>query len=361
MELISPLTAAREVEPLVKAGATELYAGVLTRGWKDSFSTFVSNNDRDSVVGNFSELEELREAVDRAHEFKVSVHLTLNPAYYTAAQADHLARLMDDAVDVGVDGFLISDLPTMLRARREHPDISVHISTISPAFNSAALAFYAGLGAERAILPQHLTPDELVDLARNPALDLEVFVLNDRCINVDGFCTFMDGLQEAEGPRSGGLGRTVLHSRAALMAARHVPRRLLRMARRLPGLRPEPCLLDYGTEPVTVGPVSLEGIAAARSRMEGHFHAKTGIDCGACVLRTLMNSGVKAVKIAGRSNDTRRKLQDVHFIAGLLRLAEDDNIGDEELYTRTQKAFREGYSGSCRDEVCYYRTFLPRA
>ena len=345
MELISPLTAVREVEPLVEAGATELYAGMLTRRWKDSFSTFVSNNDRDSVVGNFSDLEELREAVDRAHELKVPVHLTLNPAYYTAAQADHLARLMDDAVDAGVDGFLISDL----------------VSTISPAFNSAALAFFAGLGAERAILPQHLTPDEIVDLARDPPLDLEVFVLNDRCVNVDGFCTFMDGLQEAEGPRSGGLGRTILHSRAALMAARHVPRRLLRMARRLPGLRPEPCLLDYGTEPVTVGAVSLECIAAARSRMEKHFHAKTGIDCGACVLRTLMNAGVKAVKIAGRSNDTRRKLQDVHFIADLLRLAADDSIGDEELYTHTQKTFREGYSGSCRDEVCYYRTFLPRA
>jgi len=359
VEVLSPLTRAFEVDPLVDAGATAFYAGVLTADWRKAFSTLVAGNQEPAVGANFPSLEELKDAVDRAHERKAPVTLTLNLDYYTHRQREHLGRLMDAAADAGVDGFLIADVPTMVRARTEHPDVRLHVSTIAPAFNSAALEFYEGLGASRVVLPQQLTPEEIVALARDSPVELEVFVLNNRCVNVDGFCTFVDGMDEAVRPLTGRIGFGLLNSRWALQAAKFVPKRALRHVRRLPGLRPAPCLLDYNVSPVTIGSVPLEGMAAARQRMGGHFGGKTGVDCGACVLRTLLRAGITAVKIDGRPNDMARKLQDVRFITDILKAAKDDTIPDSALYTRTRRTFRQGYSGECTDLTCYYRDFLP--
>lgn len=360
MEVLSPLTRAREVDPLVDAGATELYAGVLDRDWQGSFTDIVSNNDR-PAAGNVPSLEELGDAVAAAHARKVPVYLTLNIDYFTARQGERVGRLMERAAGLGVDGFIIADIPTMLRARREHPDVMLHVSSKSVCINRGALRFFAELGAERVVLPRQLTPAEITTLATDTPLDLEVFVFNFRCMNLDGFCTFLESVQRSVQPVDGGLGYDLLHSRWALKVGRRLPTQFLRMVRRIPAFQPAPCMLEYATEPITVGSVPLEDMAAARERMSSHFRAKVGIDCGACVLRTLIRAGIKGAKIIGRDNDLARKVQDVRHISALLRAAEDDTVTDEELLERTRRAFREGYSGSCRDEVCYYRTFLPRA
>lgn len=360
VELLSPLTRVNEVDPLIDAGATEFFAGVLTPEWKEAFSTLVASNRRDTAVGNFPSLEELEEAVGRAHERKVSVHFTLNLSFYTARQHERVGRLMDAAAGLGIDGFLIADLPTMLRARKEYPDIAVHVSTIAPSFNRSTLQFYTELGAARAVLPRHVTLEEVTGLVKDTPLDLEVFVLNNPCLNVDGFCTFTHGVHEATRSRTGSLGRALRHSHWAIALARHAPAGLLRMARRLPGLIPPPCMLPYDIDVVAVGGLALESVAASRARVSANLRPKTSVDCGACSLRTLLNAGVKAIKIDGRTNDTTRKITDVRYLAALLELARDDGITDTELYQRTRERFQDEYSGVCADRSCYYREFVPR-
>jgi len=360
VELLSPLTRVHEVDPLIDAGATELFAGVLTPEWKEAFSTLVASNRRDTSVGNFPSLEELEEAVGRAHERNVPVNLTLNLSFYTARQHERVGRLMDAAAGLGIDGFLIADLPTMLRARDEYPDIALHISTIAPSFNRSTLQFYAELGAERAVLPRHVSLDEVTGLVKDTPLDLEVFVLNNPCLNVDGFCTFTHGVHEATVSLVGSLGRALRHSHWAIALARHAPTDLLRLARKLPGLTPPPCMLPYDIDVVAVGGLALDGVAASRARVSANLRPKTGVDCGACSLRTLLNAGVKAIKIDGRTNDTPRKIKDVRYLAALLELAGDNSITDTELYQRTRERFQEEYSGVCADRSCYYREFVPR-
>ena len=359
MEILSPLTRADEVDPLVDAGATEFYAGVLTPEWRRTYTTLVSGNQQHTTWGNFLSLRDLSDAVERAHERNVTVHLTVNTAYYTQAQHELVGKVLDAGADMGIDGFIIADMPTMLRARQEHPDTTVHVSTLAPCFNRSTLAFYADLGASRIVLPQQLTPDEITALAQDAPLDIEVFVLNNRCLNIDGFCTFTHGVEEATGAHDTGLGHALLHSRWALTAARLLPRAVLQQVRRCSMFRSPPCMLQYTTEPLSVRGAPLDGLAAARERMSSHFKGKTGIDCGACVLRTLLRAGVRAVKIDGRTNDLTRKLMDVRFLANLLEVAGDDTITDEELYARTRSAFRERYAGTCTDISCYYRKFLP--
>ena len=50
-------------------------------------------------------------------------------------------------------------------------------------------------GAESITFPRHLEVEELKTLVEKmPDVDTSVFVLNSRCINVDGYCTFQHGL-----------------------------------------------------------------------------------------------------------------------------------------------------------------------
>jgi hypothetical protein len=202
--------------------------------------------------------------------------------------------------------------------------------------------------------------EEVTGLAKDTPLDIEVFVLNNPCPNVDGFCTFTHGVHEATVSRVGRFGRALRHSHWAIALARHAPAGLLGLARKLPGLIPPPCMLAYDIDVVAVGGLALESVAASRAHVSANMRPKTSVDCGACSLRTLLNAGVKAIKIDGRTNDTTRKIKDVRYLAALLELARDDGITDAELCRRTRERFQEEYSGVCVDRSCYYREFVPR-
>jgi hypothetical protein len=116
---------------------------------------------------------------------------------------------------------------------------------------------------------------------------------------------------------------------------------------------------DYSICVVPLGGLTVADAASARARMRAHFRAKTSVDCGACALRSFLRAGVRAAKVEGRDNDLARKLQDVRFLAALLREAGDPSTSDEELCRRTRERFRSGHAGECSDVSCYYREYLP--
>ena len=359
VELLSPLTHVSEVDPLIDAGATSLYAGVDPSEWRKEYAAYATCSRRPMGFCHFPSFDELGAAIDKAHARKVPVHLILNLTYYTARQAERIDRIMDSAAALGVDGFIIADPPTMVRARREHPDIKLSVSTLAPSFNVSTLEFYASLGADRVTLPRQLTVDEITAIARDAPVDLAVFVFNGREMNVDGLCTFEHGV---DGVLHGGIGwkcHELINSHLALTMARCVPRSLIRKVRKLPGFHAPPCLLDYHVDILPLGPLGLDGIAAARERMASHFVGKTEVDCGACIIRTLSKAGVKAVKIAGRALSSQRKVQDIGFISSLLRAAEDTSVPDTVLYQRTRDGFQQNYHGTCSQRTCYYHEFLP--
>ena len=127
----------------------------------------------------------------------IPVALTLNEHYYSKEQYPYLQEYIEQALKAGTDVFIIGDPALLFTLQDMGSSAQIHISTAGTAFNSETVHFYRDLGASRVILPRHLSLEEIGEIAQKVSgIELEVFILNSRCANVDGLCTFQHGLAD---------------------------------------------------------------------------------------------------------------------------------------------------------------------
>lgn len=330
MKILSPVSRVDEVEKLIEAGADELYCGLLPADWP---YTAFSINRRQDPETNFHHFAELKECLKMAHRHGIPVHLTLNEHYYTDKQYPYLLDYVARAASIGVDAFYVADIALLLTLGESDIDVSVHVSTGGTTFNSACARFYQNLGARRIILPRHLTIEEIRQMVRKvPDLPFEVFILNSKCHNVDGFCTFHHGLAE------------VVDKEAAKEYRNG-------------------CMVDYDIH--LASPVysdeEMKKIAPKISQERQHLWKRTHIDrrpCGACALYDFQDMGIHSVKIVGRQNRTEKKVIDIAFIKGCLDSL-NNGLDRKEYIEWVQLRYRGTYGYPCRSCMCYYPLVNP--
>lgn len=332
MKVLSPVDKVDEVEELIEAGADELYCGVLSQEWWQRY-TIAAINRRIAKVCNFKSFDELRACLEVAHSYHIPVCLTINEHYYTQEQYPLLLEYVAKAIDAGVDSFLISDLALLLYLREMKVGIPIHVSIGGTTFNSETAKFYQSLGASRVTLPRHITIGEAREIVTNVSnVETCVFILNSRCPNVDGFCTFI----HVQSPDPSYKNACMLPYSVKL----------------LPSAGAEEQLCADGEEP----PIAASGM---RQQVWARHHMDE-IPCGACALYDFDEMGVDYVKIVGRGNQTRRKVTDIKFIRLLLRLVEDRSISRQEYRKRARALYSHTYQRPCRTIMCYYpEVMLP--
>jgi len=331
MKILSPVSKVDETARLIQAGADELYCGLLPSDWP--YVAF-SINRRQEPEANFQSFDELKGCADIAHTHGVPLFLTLNEHYYTDKQYPYILEYVKRALDAGVEAFFISDIALLLTFRESKINAAVHVSTGGATFNSACARFYQNLGAERIILPRYLTVEEIKQMVEKvPGLLFEVFILNSKCYNVDGLCTFHHGL------------------------ARVVDKGEAKKYRNA-------CMLRYDIYPSS--PVysdeELARIAPKVSLERQHLWETTHIDtrpCGACAIYDFQQIGIYSVKIVGRKNSPRKKLVDITFIKDCIDFLNKQESSREEYLKRTQSLYQETYGYPCRSYMCYYPALNP--
>lgn len=83
--------------------------------------------------------------------------------------------------DAGVSAFVVSDLPAIeLLCRAGLP---VHVSSLLPAYNTAALSILRDMGVERLVLSTSLSWRQIVVLATSELLELELIAAGGVCYN----------------------------------------------------------------------------------------------------------------------------------------------------------------------------------
>lgn len=341
VKIVSPLSTVDEVEPLVKAGAGQFYCGVLPADWRENYSVAASLNRRqeDTPVINtsphFTSFEELDRSVAAAHRLGAPVFLTLNEHYYSRGQYPYLTRYIERAMASNVDAIIAGDIGIIATILDMNPRAKIHISTAGTAFNASAVHFYRDLGASRVILPRHLSLEEIGAIAaRTSGIELEVFILNSRCANVDGFCTFQHGLAE--------------------LMPEGANRRDYENA----------CMMLYKISASVKGLSDAEAEQELREKISWerqHFWSACHIDdqpCGACSLYEFEDMGIAGVKIVGRGNLTERKLRDVGFLQEALTYLRTQRPSKKQFRSLVQNLYKKLYNSPCLIFKCYYPSVL---
>lgn len=328
MEITSPISHVDEIEPLVAAGARELYCGVVPSNWVAQFNTGAVNR---RYFSNLPSLSELEKAVTIAHGLGAQLFLVLNAQHYGTDQLDALVKLGDSFHKMGGDAVIVADLTLIVALREQVPDLGIHVSSVASCRNSAAVSFYRDLGVRRVILPRDVTLDEIEVIARGvPDIEIEVFILNDGCVFEEGVCHTIHLPKKLGGPICvdsyqfeyvGATGKA-LPPRAA--------RRLLENDE------------DYKRW------LWYRFGCGFSTTEEGYPYGP----CGLCAIHRLREAGVASIKIAGREGATERKIKSVEMVHQVLDTALQG--GDAMRVATTAVGIRKTLKHCKSGYMCYY-------
>lgn len=328
VKITAPISKLSEIEPLVAAGAGELYCGVVPERWIAQFNTGAVNR---RYFGNLDSLENLQEAVQLAHRAGAALFLVLNAQHYGQDQVEALIWLARQFRDFGGDAVIVADMALIAEIRTEVPDIAVHVSSVASCRNSEAVRYYRDLGVKRVILPRDVTLDEIAGIARNAGdVELEAFILNDGCVFEEGACHSIH--------LPSGLGGPIcIDSRPfSYRPARGGP---------MPE-RSEQRLIENDADYKRW--LWYRFGCGFSTTPEGYPYGP----CGLCAISRLMKAGVVSVKIAGREGATERKLKSVEMVRATLdRALKGDAEQDVARFAvglrRAEEHCRSGF-------MCYY-------
>ncbi len=175
MELLAPAGDKQKLIMAIEYGADAVYLASTRFGLR-------------TFAGNFN-LDELKWAVNYAHERNVKVYVTCNIIPHESDLGD-LPEYIEYLSEIKVDAVICADLGIISLVRRVAPSLDIHVSTQANITNSEAAMVYVNMGVKRLILAREMTLDEIKELrAKVPAeIELEAFCHGAMCISYSGRC-----------------------------------------------------------------------------------------------------------------------------------------------------------------------------
>jgi U32 family peptidase len=321
MLIHAPISRRDAVEPLVAAGADSCYGGLLPDAEGNTPRAFLSR--RHMPNDNFTSFEDLAATVRALHAHGRPFFLTLNEQFYAPEAFELACEQVDRTADLPLGGVIVADPGLLAALRARHPELALVASSVLALCNSAAIAFFRDRGVRRVILPRSLRPDEMAALAGAfPDVELECFLLNDRCPNIDGLCGFVHPQAGSPASRFRSLCRSTT---AVAVGAREVG--------------------DAGPD-----------VSPDRVRRGARFEADA---CGACALPELMRAGVRHAKIVGRNRPLDALVRDIAFLVAVRALARAAPHDVAALQRQIPRLRAEHYGEACPPGLCYYPDPAP--
>jgi U32 family peptidase len=309
MMIMSPVDKAEEAAVLVQAGADELYGGFVSPAWSRKYSLLGSPNHRYFPSAQFTALKDIKRATKDAHASGAKFYIAFNSPSYTPEQRQDVITDAGRLMDAGTDAFIVSDIGLLVRFAEQLPEAVIHLSTLGAVYNSASAKFFAGLGANRIVLPRELTVAEVAGIVKaNPGLEFDAFILIGKCPNLEGFCSFTHCDPAQQWP-----------------CEKKYEARALR---------------DDGRA---------GGIIAAQA---GWSKVNRRQACGLCSVPGLIEAGVTALKIVGRGGPTEMKLKMVSALREVIEMSRRTSAEGLGCFARDKYA--DMFGRECSPFVCYY-------
>jgi putative protease len=174
-ELLAPAGNLEKLKIAVLYGADAVYLGGQNYGLR-------------AFTDNFT-FEEMQAGVDFAHKYNVKVYVTVN-IFFHNDDLNGLIPHLKKIAEIGADGIIVSDPGIVMLARKEVPELELHLSTQANTTNWASACFWYEQGVKRIILARELSLQEIKEIREKTPRDLmlEVFIHGAMCISYSGRC-----------------------------------------------------------------------------------------------------------------------------------------------------------------------------
>jgi len=343
IKIVAPLNRPDEINALIDSGVDELYCGLLDKNQWQAYASIGCLNRRAEISANLNNLVELKKVIEAAHRRNTPIILTLNE-YYNESQSLAALRQAEEAINYGVDALLVADLGLMLMLKDRFKEIKVHLSSCATVFNSEAIRFYLDLGISRIVLHRHLNIEEikiLKNLSREQ-LDMEVFILNERCYNLDGYCSFQHGNFTS----ISNYNIRCLSNKIMKKYVRLIPGKILQAFNSYMVKNSHPCCFTFQQNKKYYTDNAREDNMMIFNTPKTFLYA-----CGVCAIYDFYKIGISHIKIAGRSilTDQVRNVSLVKQVINLL----DDKMTREEFISEASDIVKSKYR-ECAPDRCYY-------
>ena len=323
MEICTGIKAIEELRRYIKAGATEFYCGLIDDLWLRQYNYSVPLNRRPWKEANFATFAELREAIDIAHSNNCKVFFTLNEHCYNTKQIEVIKKYIEKLISSSVDAIIISDIALVEVIKLSGFKNEIHMSTGGLVFNQSAVRFYKEkMEVDRVILPRSLSIEEINEISDNVVgIDYEIFLKNEGCTYIDGYCNFIHGV-------------------------------LYRTQDRLINYNP-PCEVRYKVLDIT-GNSDKSDYDIVENRLNRVLTSKA--NCGLCALYKMHREHIKSLKIVSRDSNVDKIVADIEQARETIRLC--DEIDDYNEFCREIQT--KNCKNDCDKNIiyCYYPEIL---
>ena len=175
VEILAPVGSFKNLKLAINSGANAVYFGV---------KGFNARERAENI-----ELDQLPQFVKLAHLHNVKTYLALNILIKNEEMDDAL-KVVDAAVDAGVDAFIVQDIGLATLMLNCYKNIVLHASTQMGIHNLAGAKVLEGLGFQRVVLSRETKLEDIIDIKQNTKLEIEYFVQGALCVAFSGNCYF---------------------------------------------------------------------------------------------------------------------------------------------------------------------------
>lgn len=174
-KLLAPAGDIEKLKIAINYGADAVYIGGKLYGLRANATNF--------------DIEEMKEAVNYAHEFNKEVYVTINILAHNA-DFEHLQQYIKEIISTGIDGIIASDPGVISVIREIDKNIHISLSTQSSCTNYNTAKFWYQNGVNRIVLARELNKKEIEEIIqKTPSeLQIEIFVHGAMCIAYSGRC-----------------------------------------------------------------------------------------------------------------------------------------------------------------------------
>lgn len=189
MKITSPVKSKEYVERIIKAGAGELFGGVVDPVWQNTYGKYIEFNRRGSYgrQANCQSYQEIGEIIRIADEYGVEFDLTINALQVWEEQIPYIRHILEQYKKVGGRNVIVSDL-SIIPIVREY-DFKIIISSCANVHNTYVAQYLKAEGCSKIIFPRDISVQEMRKISETvPDMKYEMFMMNSGCRFQDGNC-----------------------------------------------------------------------------------------------------------------------------------------------------------------------------